>query len=559
MIKVYFSICITILFITGSYAQQTLRIKTPVAKTKSNSANARHNGGNNSPMQVAGTIVCNSVYVAGTTMNLDFTISTTNTDGEYIDSLAITFPAGFTIDTTSACPSFPSADTITSGGPEHFNGIFNSRHSISWGSHVNDIDSAGGIWANPPQNFSIKVAISSTVTGVQMATFFAHGDGYPHTLGDSTSGNLSGTINISPPAPNDLGAVCATVTNGCALSHTATVSFKFLNVGTSAQSNFNLGYVVNGGTVVTETYTPIINPNDTAVYSFITPIAMVADTIYTVKVFTGIAGDANPANDTTSTVGYTSHNVPYSSGFEADQHDLLGWSSQHISGSGSIWTVNSDYPHAGDFSAYLFSGVTGVSDDWLFSPCINFTQGPMYQVKFYTMRYNADSTYSGQLKVWLTNGTSIGDTINLLLAIDTVQPGSSSSQYQVDSVLFTVPATGTYILSFEGKNMDPTRQVALLLDDVGITYYGYAGIKTIINNSTDIIIYPNPTTGVLNITTTAANANIEVYNVMGQNVLSKTLNNGTNTIDIGNLNNGVYCIQIFQNNTLTISKVVKTN
>jgi hypothetical protein len=508
-------------------------------------------------MQVAGSIVCNSGYVAGTTMNLFFTITTTNTDGEYIDSLAITFPSGFIIDTTSACPSFPSSDTITSGGPEHFNSIFNSRHSISWGSHILDIDSAGGIWANPAQMFSIKVTILSTVTGVQTATFFAHGDGYPHTLGDSTSGNLSGTITISPPAPNDLAAVSATVNNGCTPTSTTSVSFKFWNVGTSAQSNFNLGYIVNGSTAVTETYTPIINPNDTAVYTFTTPIVMVADTIYNIRVFTALSTDVVLNNDTTSTISYTSHNVPYSTSFEAyPQSDLLGWNVQHVSGvSDSIWSFNADQPHSGDYSAYLYSSATGTSDDWLFSPCINFTHGPLYQVKFYYERY-ADSVYSGQLKVWLNNGASITDTINLLLAIDTIKAGTNSSSYQVDSVLFSVLAISTYIIGFEGKNIT---QAALLLDDVSITYYGYAGIKTIVNNTADIIIYPNPTTGVLNIITTATVANIEVYNVMGQNVLSKTLNNGINTIDIGNLSNGVYSLQIMQNNTLTTSKIVKTN
>src|ERR1017187_4197864 len=236
MIKIYFSICLSVLISTGVYSQQTLRIKNPVVKTAHRkSLNARiSNGGINSPMQVTGSIVCNSGYVAGTTMNLNFTINTTNADQEYIDSLAITFPTGFIIDTTSAVPEFPSADTT--GGPEHFNGIYNSRQTISWGSNINNVDSFGGIWANPSQTFSIKVAIASGITGIQTATFFAHGDEYPRTLGDTTSGNLSGTITLSPPAPTDLGAIAATVTNGCSLTSNTSVSFKFWNIGTSAKS-----------------------------------------------------------------------------------------------------------------------------------------------------------------------------------------------------------------------------------------------------------------------------------------------------------------------------------
>lgn len=555
MIKIYFSICLGFLFLSTSFAQQTLKIKH---RASDKNINTRHAGGNNNPMQVAGSIVCNSGYVAGTTMNLDFTISTTNVDQEYIDSLSITFPAGFTIDTTSAYPKFPSADTT--GGPEHYNGIQHPGDTIiTWGSNVNNTDNFGGIWANPAQMFSIKVAISPTVTGVQTAKFFAHGDGYPATLGNTTSGNLSGIITLSPPATNDLGAITTKVTNGCADTSAANVSFKFWNVGTSAQSNFTLGYIVNGGTVVTETYTPIINANDTATYNFITPITMVADTIYNIKVFTSLSSDANIHNDTTSIVSYTSHNAPYSTGFEESESDLIGWSSEHVIGSGATWTVNNDYPHAGDFSAYLFSGVNGTSDDWLFSPCINLMQGPLYQVKFYTLKYG-DSALSGKLNVWIGTGASIMDTTNLLLAIDTIRSGTSSSQYQVDSVLFTVPTTGTYVMGFEGKNTNTTTQVALLLDDVSITYYGYAGIKKITTvNDADILIYPNPTKGLLNITTKSTLFDIVIYNAIGEKVLTKTQVNGNTAIDISSLTNGIYNMQIMENNTLTTRKIVKTN
>ena len=558
MTKIYFSICLSILLITGVHAQQTFKIKNSIKTDHHKGSNTRHSGASGSPMQIAGSIVCNNGYVAGTTMNLYFTIATTNADQEYIDSLAIIFPAGFTILATSANPSFPSADTVTAGAAEHFNDISAGGDTITWGSHVNDIDSTGGIWANPPQMFSIKVAISSTVSGNQTATFFAHGDGYPATLGDTTSGNLSGTIIISPPAAKDLGAISATVTNGCAATNTTSVSFKFWNVGTSAQSNFHLGYIVNGGAVITETYTLVINPNDTAVYNFTAPIAMVADTIYNIKVFTALSTDVVLNNDTTSAVSYTSHNAPYSSGFEGTQHDTLGWSTQHINGTGGSWVNSILNPHAGDYSETLFSEATGISDDWLFSPCINLTAGPLYQIRFYSMRY-PDFLYSGQLNVWLGKNASPSGMDTALLIIDTVQVGLSSTSYQLDSVLFKVSTSGSYVIGFEGKNTDSTKQIALLIDDVSVTDYGYMGIKTTIKNNTDIIIYPNPTTGLLNIITSDTKTNVEVYNIMGQKVMSKVLNGGVNTIDISDLNNDVYSLKIMQNNTLTAIKIVKAN
>lgn len=553
MIKIYFSICLSLIFGIAVYAQQM-----PKAKNRTATFNYERKGNNiNNPMQVAGSIVCHTGYVAGTTMNLNFTLSTTNTDEEYIDSLAIIFPAGFTILSTSANPEFPTADST--GGPEHFNGI--SGQIISWGSNVNNTDSFGGIWANPPQMFSIKVAIAPGVTGNQTATFFAHGDEYPRTLGDSTSGNLSGTITLSPPAPNDLGAVSATVSNGCAATTTTTVSFKFWNIGTLPQSNFSLGYIVNGGAAVTETYTPVVNPNDTATYNFITPLVMVADTIYNIKVYTALSGDSDVNTDTTLATSYTSHNVPYSTGFEpSPQSDLLGWKAQHVSGSTNEWVINSYDPHAGSHSAYLFSAVNGTSDDWLFSPCINLTAGPTYQLTFYSMKYG-DSTRSGQLHVWLGSGASPVNMDTTLLNMDSVKAGTSSPAYGKDSVLFTVSVNGTYVFGFEGKNIDATKKTALLLDDISITNLGYAGIKKYTNKGNNLNVWPNPTAGILNFSYPDLKGTVEliVTDILGKVVIQNAVFNlqTTNSISMESLKNGVYSLQIKQNGTLFTAKIIK--
>lgn len=69
---------------------------------------------------------------------------------------------------------------------------------------------------------------------------------------------------------------------------------------------------------------------------------------------------------------------------------------------------------------------------------------------------------------------------------------------------------------------------------------GYLGIK---EYSNDIMsIYPNPTNSVLNIST-KTNTTIKVVNILGATVTTKTLNTGENTIDVSNLENGVYFIQ----------------
>src|ERR1700757_5175701 len=99
MKKIYLTLGLGML-LAGANAQQTIKVKNQFAKGNHGRNTVARNG-NNSAQTVTGSIVCNNGYVAGTTMNLNLTISTTNTDGEYIDSLAITFPAGFTINTST--------------------------------------------------------------------------------------------------------------------------------------------------------------------------------------------------------------------------------------------------------------------------------------------------------------------------------------------------------------------------------------------------------------------------------------------------------------------------
>lgn len=75
-------------------------------------------------------------------------------------------------------------------------------------------------------------------------------------------------------------------------------------------------------------------------------------------------------------------------------------------------------------------------------------------------------------------------------------------------------------------------------------------------NKANFNIYPNPTnTGFVNITTKANTAvNVTVYDVLGKQVLNKTLNN--NTLDVTSLTTGVYILKLNQNGTSTTKRLV---
>jgi len=70
----------------------------------------------------------------------------------------------------------------------------------------------------------------------------------------------------------------------------------------------------------------------------------------------------------------------------------------------------------------------------------------------------------------------------------------------------------------------------------------------------EITIYPNPTTGTVNIAA-ASGAHIELYDVTGKLLLAYSYNPSQNMLDLGNLSDGIYFIQVTQGESTQIKKI----
>lgn len=77
-----------------------------------------------------------------------------------------------------------------------------------------------------------------------------------------------------------------------------------------------------------------------------------------------------------------------------------------------------------------------------------------------------------------------------------------------------------------------------------------------------IKIYPNPTNSFFNIEIKEYNSSteIEVYNCIGQLIISKPVTDSVANVDLSAFANGLYIIKILNNNeTISFSKIIKTN
>ena len=71
-----------------------------------------------------------------------------------------------------------------------------------------------------------------------------------------------------------------------------------------------------------------------------------------------------------------------------------------------------------------------------------------------------------------------------------------------------------------------------------------------LNSFTDenLKIFPNPSNGIFTIKTTITNYSYKIYNLIGQTIKSGFINNGENSIDIRNSNDGIYFLMVESTN-----------
>jgi hypothetical protein len=75
-----------------------------------------------------------------------------------------------------------------------------------------------------------------------------------------------------------------------------------------------------------------------------------------------------------------------------------------------------------------------------------------------------------------------------------------------------------------------------------------------------VLISPNPTNGLLNISfnTLPQNTKIELYNNIGALVLTEVMSNRNNTINVSELSSGIYFMKVLEgNNVVAVKKVVR--
>jgi hypothetical protein len=204
-----------------------------------------------------------------------------------------------------------------------------------------------------------------------------------------------------PPAPNDLGIIAVLTPTapleGCVLTTNEKVKVVVKNYGTNGQTSLPLGYRINNGTVVDQTFTrstPLaFGAQDTLEFS--TGANLSTEGTFRIIAFSKLPNEQpiNRVNDTLLNYTLTlkpARNLPQPIATTLSVATQNGWTQGRgrtkPSGNAGSWTTA--FPFASESIGLTFSPTSSTIQDWLISPAINVTE---YSVLFFRAAITANA------------------------------------------------------------------------------------------------------------------------------------------------------------------------
>lgn len=95
----------------------------------------------------------------------------------------------------------------------------------------------------------------------------------------------------------------------------------------------------------------------------------------------------------------------------------------------------------------------------------------------------------------------------------------------------------------------------------GPVFRNVISIQTTLENTdvalSNLVVYPNPVRDILNVSLDTAITSIAIYTILGQEVITKTLNTNEGNIDVSSLASGTYFVKVYADKLIKTLKVIK--
>lgn len=361
-------------------------------------------------------------------------------------------------------------------------------------------------------------------------------------------------VTLFEPAAADAGvsAILGPV-SGCGLSSTSSVTVEVKNFGSNPISNVPVSMRLNGGTPINETVAGPVNPNSVVSYTFNTTVNLSTVGTYTIQAYTGLNGDSNNSNDSSSAqvenVQPISLATPYTMDFETGE-DLSQWAVEDVNADGVSWAIATTLSYSGT-QCLRKAGSGSFDDDWVWTGCVDLQAGTTYSLSYWYRQF--DLTAPCSLEVFVASAQTVAASTQPI-AVETIDTSYTNSVNN-----FTVATSGAYHIAWHAfvPNTSPVQgSSSVRVDLINL------GISTGISENTNpggVQIYPNPNAGIFNLRVMKfENAVVRIFNAMGEEISNLRMNDIQEQIDLSTFAKGIYVIKI-EGNTFTTTQKVTVN
>ncbi|NNK27787.1 MAG: T9SS type A sorting domain-containing protein [Flavobacteriaceae bacterium] len=255
--------------------------------------------------------------------------------------------------------------------------------------------------------------------------------------------------------------------------------------------------------------------------------------------------------------------TPLTSDFDSDMELVLCYVQEDVDGNGSDWklqildingdNIEEDYATTGTNSP-------NAKEDWLFSPKLSLSANSSYLVNFKYNGANGSFPANENLEVLLVDAqNSSAAVLQSLYSESNITSTGNFSQAEelatVQSIPYTSTVTGDYYLAF--KATSPEFTGSLLLFEYSVTQQ-VLSIEETLSNVYKHKYNSSKETLTIEASTTTIES-IKIINLLGQEVLKRTINSNQARINLSHLGEGIYLTQVrgLNNQTRTFKLLKK--
>jgi len=271
---------------------------------------------------------------------------------------------------------------------------------------------------------------------------------------------------------------------------------------------------------------------------------------FTIYPYTNTGADIDYKTDGAApTATVTMPDVSIISFVDFEDNTFGDWTTHNVLGD-QVWEIAA-YGNPGNCAKMSgYDGGAFDNEDWLISPSIDLDD---YSSEVFT--FESAMNYTGPAMELFISSDFAGDPSTATWNAISFTPSAGGWDWAASGEIDLSVYSGTVSLGF--KFLSTTDGSATWeVDNILITGTLSSGIQE--EKNIEFSVYPNPSHGVFQIeNANGQNFEITVFNILGKQIMETVETSGSHTLDIQDLDNGMYFLQIMSNNQKKVISIIK--